>query len=180
MKKRCRRCGAVLGGFRKYVALSDCGICKKCFEELGFDYNSKDEYTNNRYDQIACGYNCYVKRKQNKTISNFGFQFAHYGEERDFEATKEELEMFEILRSIIKDDDLRLTSKSNNYVSAVIGDFDVARMKFTDRAHWIIIPYAEPKAAKHQISSPSDILQFRNLIDKNQEYINKIKKGLQK
>lgn len=112
---------------------------------------------------------------------DFGLNFAHYGEEREVDAGAEEVQMFDIVREMAADlgadpEQIQLTRKSKDYVSAVIGDFDVARMKYTDRAKWIIIPYAEPKAEKHHIKEPDDIRQFGDLLTKNLEQIRKFQK----
>lgn len=61
MAKRCKMCGKPIGAFTKHVALSDGVICKKCFENLGFDYKDKDLYSHDRFDQIVCGYGAYMR-----------------------------------------------------------------------------------------------------------------------
>lgn len=59
---KCIRCGAGLGMFKKHVALSDGALCLNCFEELGFDKKDKDLYSFVSYDQIAGGYEHYIKK----------------------------------------------------------------------------------------------------------------------
>ena len=96
-------------------------------------------------------------------------EFSHYGEERSFDATEEELELFEELQGMTLYKRLpailELTAKSSSYLSAAVGEWDLARFKYTDRAKWIIIPLAEPKAKKHKISSVDDVHDFDDLID---------------
>ena len=58
---KCDCCGKSLGFMSKYVSLSDGGICKKCFENLGFDFNYADQYSNATCDQIRSGYGYYTK-----------------------------------------------------------------------------------------------------------------------
>lgn len=111
-------------------------------------------------------------------LSDFGFAFAHYGEERDINATDEEYMVYHILCDMFHDlgydpNQIELVRKSNSYVSAVIGDYDVARIKYSDKAHWIIIPYAEPKSVKHYIDSTSDVQQLNDLLIKAIEDLSK-------
>lgn len=88
--------------------------------------------------------------------------FQHYGDEREINATAEELEIFSAIRNIIVAADfdekpLRLVRKSDNYVSAVYGDYDIARFKFTKRAKWVVLPIAERSQTKHKIENPADV-----------------------
>lgn len=107
-------------------------------------------------------------------MTETGFNFAHYGELRDVNATDGELAVFTALRSILADagldqSKLQLVRKSDSYVSAVIpchhdkwGDYeaDIARFKWTDRAKWITIPMNGTK--KNKIASFADVWQFRD------------------
>ena len=63
-------------------------------------------------------------------------KFANYGQERDVNAADEELKMFDVLKEATGLD-LRLTRKSDSYVTAMYNDWDLARFKFTPRAKWI-------------------------------------------
>lgn len=90
--------------------------------------------------------------------------FSHYGEERERIATELELEVFEQIKKIAGRDDLELVRKSDNYVSAVIGMWDLARLKFTPRAKWVAFPTLEVGAPKHRITSPDDVAGFEDLI----------------
>lgn len=90
--------------------------------------------------------------------------FAHYGEERERIATESELEVFEQIKKIVNRDDLELVRKSDNYVSAVIGMWDLARIKFTPRAKWVAFPTVEAGPPKHRISEPEDVAEFENLL----------------
>lgn len=111
-------------------------------------------------------------------IKQYGLHLAHYGEERELEETDDEAQMFNVLCSMFyaKGYDpaqLRLVRKSKDYVSAMLGDFDIARMKYTERAKWIIFPSAEPKAVKHRIESPEEIEQYGDLFEKVIEFVSK-------
>ena len=63
-------------------------------------------------------------------------RFANYGQERDVNATDEELKIFEALKEATGRD-LRLVRKSDSYVTAALGEWDLARFKFTQRAKWV-------------------------------------------
>ena len=79
-------------------------------------------------------------------------EFSNYGQEREIDATPEEYEIFEIIRSV--SDQVRLVRRTDKYVSASIGDTDVARFKYTSRAKWIQFPYT---AGKIKLESVSDV-----------------------
>jgi hypothetical protein len=90
-------------------------------------------------------------------------RFANYGQLRDINATSEELKMFETICGCISaeydHDRLQLVRKSDDYVTVVYGDWDIARLKFTKRAKWILIPN-EAKAPKRRMQEPSDVAMF--------------------
>ena len=88
--------------------------------------------------------------------------FQNYGQEREIDATAEEIEIFEILLRITGANDLRLTRKSDNYVSAVIGSWDVARFKYTPRTKWIMFPPVEIGSTKRRITSTDEIKAFKD------------------
>lgn len=108
--------------------------------------------------------------KENKSNDfPFYFGFAHYGEEREVDATDGEKRMFEILLEMFegkgyKPEQLRLVRKSDNYVAAAVGDYDIARFKATSRVTWIIFPY-ETGAVKHRLESVEDVYSFSDMMD---------------
>ena len=105
------------------------------------------------------------------------FIFAHYGEERDRNATEHELEIFDVLRSLVDDPErLELIRKSDSYVSAVVGDWDLARFKFTSRAKWISFPIVERGSVKNRIEKPEDVAAFSDKIRDSLEHIAKYSK----
>ena len=91
-------------------------------------------------------------------------QFANYGRFRDVDATPEEMEMFEILSSVCPD--LVLCRKSDSYVTAMLGETDVARFKFTQRAKWIQFPYT---AGKLKVSKANDLRNMTKVIKESIE-----------
>lgn len=78
--------------------------------------------------------------------------FADYGQQRDVDATPEELAIFEAIRAC--NDSVQLVRRSDKYVSASIGETDVARFKYTSRAKWIEFPYT---AGKIKLADLSDV-----------------------
>ena len=100
-------------------------------------------------------------------------QFSNYGQERERIATETEIEIFEIIRTLSCREDLQLVRKSDNYVSAVLGDWDLARFKYTPRAKWIIFPVIELGSTKNKISAPEDVRNFADLITESLAHIDK-------
>ena len=100
-------------------------------------------------------------------------QFSNYGQERERIATETEIEIFEIIRTLSGREDLQLVRKSDNYVSAVLADWDLARFKYTPRAKWIMFPIIESGSAKNKISAPEDVRSFADLIAESLAHIDK-------
>lgn len=98
-------------------------------------------------------------------------QFSKYGQERELIATESELEIFDILKSLPKCGNLELVRKSDNYVTAVLCTWDLARFKYTPRAKWIQFPIIEPAKMKHSIETPSDVRQFMQQIRQSLSHI---------
>lgn len=136
---KCIKCN---GSFltRGKIKLKDAYICFKCADSLGFDHKTL-VMTGSLYswDDIKDGYDAYRARKyaaEKPTV-----KIANYGQLRDVNATDEEARIYEQLRAISGAEDLELVRRSDNYVTAAIGDTDVARFKYTARAKWIRFPY---------------------------------------
>lgn len=85
-------------------------------------------------------------------------QFANYGQMKDLNCTEDELVMYDLLRSLTGASDLEFVRRSDSYVTAAIGDTDVARFKFTPRAKWIMFPYQTN--TKYKIASPEDVNEY--------------------
>lgn len=88
--------------------------------------------------------------------------FSHYGEERERIATEDELAIFNNLLKM-SGRDLKLVRKSDNYVTALLGQYDVARFKYSPRAKWIMFPCVA-KAPKNYITTADDVLAFSDLL----------------
>ena len=81
-------------------------------------------------------------------------RFADYGQLKELDCTDEEMIIYDILRSVTGADDLECVRRTDKYVSAAIGETDVARFKFTARAKWIRFPYVGDKM---KLASPADV-----------------------
>ena len=99
-------------------------------------------------------------------------KFANYGQEREINSTDEELKIFEALKEATGRD-LRLVRKSDSYVTAGLGEWDLARFKYTQRAKWISFPTAEVGPPKHKITHPDDAAGFAGLIAESLAVIDK-------
>ena len=92
--------------------------------------------------------------------------FSNYGQERERIATESEIEIFEILKELTQAEDLQLVRKSDNYVSAVIGPWDLARFKYTNRANWISFPLVPPGSEKYRFQEVEDVRNMGELVRK--------------
>lgn len=92
-------------------------------------------------------------------------RFGNYGQERDLICTEEERIIFRIILKICDDNGLDvspiiLIRRSDNYVSVVMdsgsdyGPMDLARIKYTNRAKWIMLG---PDFKKVNLSRPEDV-----------------------
>ena len=99
-------------------------------------------------------------------------KFSNYGQNRDVNATDEEVKIFEALKAATGRD-LHLVRKSDSYVTAVLGDWDLARFKYTPRAKWIAFPTVEVGPPKHRISHPEEAVSFTKLITESIAHIDK-------
>lgn len=153
---KCMKCGKSTL-IRGHVGLKDGAICTPCFRELG--YKITDATTSKLYTYAEI-----VERNQ----STPSVKIANYGQERNLDCTEEEREIYDIIRSVCDDnnfesDNLRLTRKSDSYVSVVMdskecGPMDVARIKYTPRAKWIKLC---PGFEKRPLSSPEDVASMQ-------------------
>ncbi|MEE1246098.1 MAG: hypothetical protein UHL70_02470 [Acutalibacteraceae bacterium] len=153
---KCIKCN---GSFltRGKIKLKDAYICFKCADALGFDHKTL-VLTGSLYswDDIKDGYDAYRARKyaaEKPTV-----KIANYGQLRDINATDEESEIFDQLRTISGANDLKFVRRSDSYVTAAIGPTDVARFKYTARAKWIRFPYvSNDKIPLASVESVSDL-----------------------
>lgn len=99
-------------------------------------------------------------------------KFANYGQERGLNATDGEIEIFEMLKGLTNLN-LHMVRKSDSYVTAVYRGWDLARFKYTQRAKWIAFPTVEVGPPKHRIAKPTDVTEFKELLTKSLEIIEK-------
>lgn len=99
-------------------------------------------------------------------------KFADYGQMRDVNATAEEIRIFELIREATGRD-IELTRRSDSYVTAVLGEWDLARFKYTQRARWVSFPAVEAGAPKHKITTPEEAVSFADLIAESLAVIDK-------
>lgn len=160
----CIRCGS---GFlmRKRIQLKDADICGKCFKELGFDKHDAIVSKLKTWDEIKDGHEAYVARLINRKAAEYDAEhstvsLANYGQERDLICTQEEREIFDRIVDEFPEDGLRLVRVSDNYVSVKRGDWDIVRLKFTNRAKWLMFPSIESGTNKFPIDEPREIEDF--------------------
>lgn len=100
----------------------------------------------------------------------------HYGEERKIDATAEERQIFESIKDYLGSTGqdvsrLELVRLSNDYVTAKYNDWDLVRIKYTDRAKWLKFPILEKASVKHVIGSPQITEECFELIEKSVAHI---------
>lgn len=95
---------------------------------------------------------------------------ANYGQSRDVDATPEELRIYELINDSV-DTDVQFVRRSDSYVTAAVGDWDLARFKFTSRAKWILFPIVERPKEKHKIESPVDVLKYTEILNESLSHI---------
>ena len=100
-------------------------------------------------------------------------KFANYGQERETNATETELEIFEIVKALSGREDVVLTRKSDNYVTAAYKGWDLARFKYTKRAKWISFPIVEVGNSKNYIEGPEEVEMYSDAIARSVEHIEK-------
>ena len=99
-------------------------------------------------------------------------EFAHYGEEREVNATPEELKIAEVITGFLPSSEgSRITRKSSNYITLVIGEWDLARIKYSDKAKWVKLPLVDRGNVKRYIENIDDINAFKDDVIKSYEHI---------
>lgn len=68
---------------------------------------------------------------------------------------------------------MKLARRSGNYVTAVLGDWDVARIKYTNRAKWIQFPVIDRGSTKHRIESVDDVRSMAEFVENSLSHIRK-------
>lgn len=98
-----------------------------------------------------------------------GLKFANYGQERQINATPEELQIADWVLNEFPDEKLRLVRKSDSYVTVKRGEWDIVRLKYTERAKWLMFPILEAKQKKHYIDDPDEVEDFEASIKESIE-----------
>ena len=91
-------------------------------------------------------------------------KFANYGEEREINATPEELQIAEWIINECPDESMRLARVCDDYVTVKRGEWDIVRLKYTKRAKWLMFPTLEAKQVKHYIDDPDEVEDFEAAI----------------
>ena len=91
-------------------------------------------------------------------IMNF---FAHYGEERELNATRDQLTIAEHIQSLCPTS--RLVRVSDDYLTIKCVETDICRFKYTDRAKWMMFPYLKDKT-KRRFSTLDELTSFDEAI----------------
>lgn len=94
------------------------------------------------------------------------FEIGNYGQERERNATEKELEIIALLCDLCGED-LRLVRKCDEYLTAVLGEWDICRIKYTSRAKWLMFPSAETKQKKHRIEDVDEVNNYTELLEKS-------------
>lgn len=111
-----------------------------------------------------------VKDKNGNVL--YTLKFAHYGETRELNATEDELTIAdEIIKMLPSPDGCDIVRKSNDYITVVRGEWDVARIKYTERARWVNFPIVDRGNVKRRIEEVEDVKQFEADIIKSYEHI---------
>ena len=91
-------------------------------------------------------------------------RFANYGQEREINATPEELQIADWIIREFPDERLRLVRVSDAYVTVKRGSWDIVRLKYTKRAKWLMFPTLEAKQVKHYIESWDEVEDYEAAI----------------
>lgn len=109
-----------------------------------------------------------MDREEAKKLAASLFKVAHYGEERELNASENEKRIYEILIEKIPEDireKCRFVRVSDQYVTIKAGDWDFFRFKFTPRVQWIMCPIAEAGQKKHRFDDRDDFEEMVHELD---------------
>lgn len=191
---KCIRCGKDSFLF-KHIELKDAKICKKCFRALGFDKSYDLISRVYSWNEIEDGLEEYYRKKNEvkrppsladlsdeekelliQGLMQYAPRVEHGGKEKGLDCEPEESEMFAILCSMYEDlgknpEDIKLVRYSDNYVTAKLGESDLARIHWGPRAKWIVFPSTERHTNRHNIKAPEDVRAFGDLLKDSVENI---------
>lgn len=99
----------------------------------------------------------------------YEFKLANYGQKREVNETPEEKEIFDIIKDVLNNagydtSGMELVRKSDNYVTSLFLDWDLARFKFTQKAKWIRIPYYHIGSDKFVLDAPETVRDFADIL----------------
>lgn len=111
-----------------------------------------------------------IKDKNGNVLYNL--EFAHYGEERDLDATDEEIAIAEMFIAMLPSPEgCRIVRKSDAYITVECGVSDLARIKCTEKARWVNLPIVDLGKVKRRFDDVSDVGQFKDDIIRSYEKI---------
>ncbi len=177
---KCIRCGKSTI-VRGHVKLADAAICTLCFKSLGFKQNDTLTASLYKYEDIKDGRDAYYQNRLKERLADAAkdsWTVKMTGGERDTVCTEEERAIYNrivtiLARAGLDTEPVRLTRKSDNYVSAVMdsgseyGAMDIARIKYTNRAKWIVIC---PKSERIPLQSFEDVDELADRIIEAYEF----------
>ncbi len=181
--KKCARCG---GSFltRFKITLKDNYICKKCADELGWEndfYLRSKLYT---YDEIKDGKDAYILNRRKKELKDAllsSVSVKMSGGERSLICTEEERKMYDIIcgmfeASGLDPEQLEFKRVSDNYLTIKIEPWEITRIKYTNRAKWIMFPSIGGE--RIYIEDPEDVQEMADKLSQTVETIDKYHQGL--
>ena len=174
---KCMKCGKESFLFKNFK-LKDGEICKKCFRSLGFD-KSYDLITNAySFDEIKDGMEEMYRKKNEKKKVDVGFSIANHGQERELDSEPEEREIFNIICSLFADlgrnpEEIKLVRVSDDYVTAKLGEWDLARFHWGPRSKWIKFPLYDRPKDRRKITSPEDVRQYAGTLKDTVAHVEK-------
>lgn len=111
-----------------------------------------------------------IKDKNGNVLYNL--EFAHYGEERDLNATDEEIAIAEMFIAMLPSSEgCRIVRKSDAYITLEFGVSDLARIKCTEKARWVNLPIVDLGKVKRRFDDISEVVQFKDDIIRSYERI---------
>lgn len=111
-----------------------------------------------------------IKDKNGNVLYNL--EFAHYGEERDLNATDEEIAIAEMFIAMLPSSEgCRIVRKSDAYITLEFGVSDLARIKYTEKARWVNLPIVDLGKVKRRFDDISEVEQFKDDIIRSYEWI---------
>ena len=87
-------------------------------------------------------------------------KIANYGQEKELTANPEELELANWIVAYFPDDNLRIVQMTPEYLTVKRGDWDIVRIKYTERAKWLMFPTIEAKKKKHYIEDKFEVENY--------------------